>query len=252
MSTTKIPRTGRYVPLVVALAIVLLAAAATAQNPPQGNTSFQERITALKESLAKNQAALKAYTWTETTEISLNGEVKKTELKQCQYGPDGKVQKTPLPSENAQAQQEPGRRERLLKKAVVDHKVEELKDYLEKATALVHEYVPLDHEKVQAAQAAGKIEIGPPTADGIATLTITDYVKSGDKVVLGFDTTAKNLRSYQVQSYVEKPKDDDVTLNVAFASLPNGVNYPQQETLNIEAKKLGVKITNSGYTKIAQ
>src|SRR5262245_19784604 len=56
---------------------------------------IQEKVAALKQSLAQNQTALKQYTWTETTEISMKGEVKKREQKECHYGPDGKVQKTP-------------------------------------------------------------------------------------------------------------------------------------------------------------
>ena len=56
--------------------------------------------------------------------------------------------------------------------------------------------------------AAGKISTQPASGQGVTTLTITDYVKPGDKLILGFDPVAKKLRSYQVQSYVEKPKDD--------------------------------------------
>ena len=107
-------------------------------------------------------------------------------------------------------------------------------------------------EKIQAAQAAGNISMQAASGQGLSTLTIKDYVKSGDKLILGFDPTAKKLRSYQVQSYVEKPKDDAVTLNVTFASLQDGTNYPQQTVLNVAAKKLGVKMTNSGYTKTGQ
>jgi hypothetical protein len=56
----------------------------------------QEKVVALKQSLAQNHAALKQYGWTETTEISLKGEVKKREQKECHYGPDGKVVKTSI------------------------------------------------------------------------------------------------------------------------------------------------------------
>src|SRR4029453_18024797 len=41
-----------------------------------------------KESLAQNQAQLRTYSWVETTQVSLKGEVKKTEQKQCFYGAD--------------------------------------------------------------------------------------------------------------------------------------------------------------------
>jgi hypothetical protein len=61
----------------------------------------------------------------------------------------------------------------------------------------------------------------------------------------------KQVRSYKVQSYVDKPVDDALTLDVTFASLPDGTNYPQQSILDVHARKLRVEITNSGYTKTA-
>jgi len=86
----------------------------------------QEKIAALKESLAKNQAQLKQYAWTENTQIALKGEVKKQEQKQCQYGPDGKVQKIPMEAAaQPQQQQGGGRRGGRLKKEVVEKKVGE-------------------------------------------------------------------------------------------------------------------------------
>src|SRR5215813_2508041 len=69
---------------------MLLAGAVLAQDASQSGAA------ALKESLAQNQAKLRAYTWVETTQVSLKGEVKKQEQKQCSYGADGKVQKTPI------------------------------------------------------------------------------------------------------------------------------------------------------------
>ena len=79
--------------ILIIAACGLLAPAALGQS-----ASGQERAAALKASIAKNQAALKQYSWIETTQISLKGEVKKTEQKQCYYGADGTVQKTALPS----------------------------------------------------------------------------------------------------------------------------------------------------------
>lgn len=256
MPITKLTRIETGIPLVVAIALLLLAAATAAQSPPQGNASAPDRVTALKESLAQNQAALRTYTWTEATEVSLDGEVKKQEQKKCQYGPDGKVQKTAMQSgdQPQQKQQQPsgGRRGGVVKGAIVKNKVEDLKEYMEKAAALVHQYVPPDPKKIQAAQAAGNVSTQAASSQGITTLIIKDYVKAGDKLVLGFDPAAKKLRSYQVQSYVEKPKEDAVTLNVSFASLADGTNYPQQTLLDVAAKKVAVKITNSGYAKAGQ
>jgi len=234
------------------LSLALIAVVAAAQKPDP------ERIAALKQSIAENQAALKTYKWTEAAEISLKGEVKKREQKECRYGPDGKVQKTPIGGgDTAEKKEEKGGGGRrsgggAVKKVIVKNKVEDMKEYMEKAAALVHEYVPPDPEKIQAAAAAGNITTTPGAQGGVAAITIKDYVKKGDSLALGFDPAAKKLRSYKVQSYVENPKDDAVSLAVTFASLPDGTNYPQQTVLDVTAKKVLVKITNSGYAKAAE
>jgi hypothetical protein len=221
---------------------VALISVAFAQAP-------EDRSAVIKEALARNQAALRQYSWIETTTISLKGEVKKTEQKQCFYGADGKVQKTPLPGQAAQQQkqQSGGRRGGRLKQAVVENKVEELQDYMEKAAALVHQYVPPDPQKIQAAQKAGNLAIQPE--GGATTLNVKSYIKEGDSLSLGFDPTAKAMRSYNVKSYVEKPNDDDLTLSVKFNSLPDGTTYPETVVLNVTAKNVVVNITNSGYKK---
>jgi len=228
----------------IALLLSLALVAVTLAQAPE------DRSAAIKEALAKNQAALRQYTWVETTTISLKGEVKKKEQKQCSYGPDGKVQKVPIPGQAApqQAQEKGGgRRGGRLKKEIVENKVEDLKEYMEQAAALVHQYVPPDPQKIQAAQAAGNVSVQP--AGGVTTLNVKSYLKPGDSLTLGFDPAAKAMRSYAVQSYVEKPKDDDLSLTVKFNSLPDGTTYPETVVLDVTAKKVVVNITNSGYKK---
>jgi hypothetical protein len=254
MSVTKLTELKGSIPFVLGLTVLLLAVATLAQKPDaaSGQQGMQEKIAALKQSIAQHQAALRQYTWTESTEISLKGEVKKREQKQCHYGPDGKVVKTPIQSgDQAQQQQqaEGGRRRGgRLKEAVVEHKVGELKDYMEQVAALVHEYVPPDPQRIQGAVEAGSVSIQPPS-QGISTITIRDYLKAGDSVTLGFNPSAKKIRSYNVQTFLKNPKDDPVTLNVTFASLPDGTNYAQQTVLDAPGKKIQVKVINSGYAK---
>jgi len=228
------------------------------QAPACANPAAKERVAALKQAPAENQAALKHYTWTETTEISLKGEVKKRQQKTCRYGPDGKVQKTPVESSEPQQAQQPeeprggGRRRGgdAAKKAVVAHKVGEIKDYMEKVAALVHEYVPPDKEKIQAAASAGHVSMKPDAATGIAALGVQDYLKAGDALDIGLDLKGSALSTYNVRSYVDDPKDDAVSLAVRFDKLPDGTSYPQQTLLDVTAKKIQVKVTNSGYAKI--
>ena len=223
---------------------LLFGAAVLAQGatPP-------DRGAAIKELLTKNSASLRTYSWVETTTITLKGEVKKQEQKQCFYGADGKVQKTPIGAAPA-PKQEPsggGGRGGRLKQNIVENKVEDLKDYMEQAAALVHQYVPPDPQKIQAAQGAGNVSVQP--AGGVTMLNVKSYVKPGDSLALGFDPAAKAMRSYAVQSYVEKPKEDDLSLTVKFTSLPDGTTYPETVVLDVTAKKVVVNITNSGYKK---
>jgi hypothetical protein len=226
----------------LAAAAVALVSMAGAQTPPP-------QVAALKESLAKNQAALKQYSWVETTVISMKGEVKKQQQKQCAYGPDGKVQKTPI-GEQAPKAKEPsggGRKGGRAKGAIVAKKVGEVKDYMEDVAALVHQYVPPDAQKIQAVQGAGNLAVQPGA--GVTVLNLKDYLKPGDLLAIGFDPAALAMRSYNVTSYVEKPQDDAVALAVTFASLPDGTSYPQQILLDVKAKNIQVKVTNSGYKK---
>jgi hypothetical protein len=221
----------------------LLLPSAFAQAPAP-----QDRAAAIKQALAQNQAALRQYTWIETTDIILKGEEKKQEQKQCFYGADGKVQKTPIAGEAPSSQQQEGGRRRggRVKEDVVAHKIEEMKEYMAKVVALVHEYVPPDAQKIKAAEAAGNLSLAP--SPGVTTLTVKNYVKPGDSLALALGAGGK-IQSFNVRSYVEKPDEDAVTLAVTFASLEDGTNYPQTEVVDVAAKKIEVRITNSGYKK---
>jgi hypothetical protein len=82
---------GRGALLISALLLTSLSLSAQQPDAAAKQEMVQEKVAALKQSLAQTQAALKQYSWTETTEISLKGEVKKRDQKECHYGPDAKV-----------------------------------------------------------------------------------------------------------------------------------------------------------------
>ena len=245
-----------------AMLLALIPASSPARAQAQADagpsaTDKEQKAAAIKESIAKNQAALKQYTWTETTQISLKGEVKKQQQKQCQYGPDGKVQKTPI-GNSAEEQQPPqppagggGRRGGLVKKEIVKKKVDEMKDYMEKVGALVKEYVPPDPQKIQAAQAAGNVSVAPSSGGAGPTLDIKNYAKQGDTLSLGLNAATKQLSSYNVHSYLDDPKDNPVTMAVTFSNLPDGTHYASQTLLDMPGKNMQVKVTNSDYKKVS-
>jgi hypothetical protein len=211
---------------------------------------LQQKVAAAKQAAAENKQALMQYSWIEQTQISYKGEVKNTKVDSCQYGPDGQVQKTPLDTEPApQSDDSGGRRHRRhrVKEHIVEKKTGEMKDEMEAAGNLVKQYLPPDPEKIQAAKAAGKITITPGA--GTDALTIADYEKSGDSLVLTLDAAQKVISKIDVNTWLDSP-DQTVTLDVQMDSLPDGTHYPGTILLSVPSSHVDVEITNSNYEKL--
>jgi len=229
--------------VIVPLLILTAATAAWSQQPDGG---AQQRASDLKQSIAANRARLMKYQWMQTTQVSIKGETKKDSTDMCHYGPDGKVVKTPVGPESPQ-QQPP---QHGLKGRIVQKKVSEMKDYTERLKSLVSHYAPPDPEMIQNAIQSGNVSLN--VAGGIATVTFNNYYKPGDKVAFALDTATKKPRSYNVNTYLDDPKNDIVTLANQFASLPDGTNYVQQTVLDAQGKQIQVTTTNSNYTPVGQ
>jgi len=206
-----------------------------------GKQALQERVAAIKQSIAQNQAKLRAYAWTETTEVSMKGEVKKREQNDCHYGAGGKVVKTPIGDTGGEAK---GGGRRGLKGKIVEKKVDELKDYMDRVGSLVSRYVPPNPESMQAAFQSGKAVLDKASG----ALVLSDYAKPGDRFTFSFDPTAKRLRAFNVETYLDAP-DDAVTLSASFSSLADGTNFLEQSVLDGKAKQIQIKTTNFGHHK---
>ena len=152
--------------------------ALAAQNP-----EIQQKAAAAKEAAARNQQALRSYSWITKTELSLKGEVKNTKIESCQYGPDGKVQKTelseppPPPEKNARPQGKDDREE--------DRRDEEGAPGLRGPGPELRP--PLAGED-SSGIAAGKLTISPGAATAIR---FADYEKAGDSLTLTMDSAVE-------------------------------------------------------------
>ena len=236
----------------VAAAVALgVSLAARPAAMPQAGPSPQERVAALKQSMQESQAKLRQYEWTETTIISLKGEEKARTQKRCYYGADGTLQKVAMGSP-APAQQPAaggGRRGRL-KAKVVENKKDEMKEYMERAAALVHQYVPPKPADIQRSKDAGKVT-AKPAAAGLVRLEFPDYLKPGDRLSIDVDAAANQLRGLTVASYLDKA-DDAVALAVQLGTLTDGTGYTAQTTLDAAAKKIRVVIQNAGHRPLGR
>lgn len=207
----------------------------------QDKAALGKMVTELRQSLAQNQAKLRTYTWTETTEVSLKGEVKKREQAECRYDAAGKVVKTPIG-----APAEPKKAPRGLKGKMVANKVEEMKDYLDRVGSLVRRYVPPDPQTMKTAFDAGKAMMGVGGDGSSSRLEFRDYVKPGDKVTIVLNGKTKQLRSFAVDTYLDSP-EDVVKLSAAFSVLEGGVSYLEQTQLQAISKEIAIKTTNFGH-----
>jgi hypothetical protein len=217
----------------------------------QAPASPEERVAALKQSLAESQKRIRQYEWVETTAISLKGEEKARKQQRAYYGADGKLVKMPIgETPQKEAQQGGGRRGGRLKERIVENKKDEMQDYMERASALVHQYIPPNPAQIQAAKDKGKLAVRP-SEQGRVTLEFADYLQAGDRLAIELDAAADRLLGLSVATYLDKP-EEKVTLNVRMGSLTDGTGYTAQTTLEAAAKNIRVVIENSGHRPLVR
>ena len=233
-------RAGNKRTLLISAAMLAAIVPAIAQTGAGAGAELQQKVAAVKQSVAENQQKLHQYKWMETTQLTLKGDAKPPSQAACQYGPDGKVQKTPM---SAPPPPPSGGK---MKQKVIANKKEEMKDYMGDVKVLLAKYVPPDPQAMQQAFQSGKVSLNPNASSGVAQIVFKDYALPGDQMTISFDTAAKKISSVKVNTYMDEPKDV-VTLALQFASLPDSTNYVQQTVLDATAKKLVVTTTNSDY-----
>ena len=229
-------RHSRLIGIACALAALVLA--------PLAAQDLKEKLAAAKQAAALNQKALRSYSWVEKTELSLKGEVKNTKVDMCRYGPDGKVQKTPV------VEPPPPEQKRGMKGKIIAKKTAEMKEELEAAVALVQQYLPPSPDMMQVVMNAGTASISQ-AGPGRASLKFPGYAKANDALTLTFDTTVKSMQQIDVQTWLDEP-DNAVTLTVTMNALPDGVSHPGTVVLGMPKRKIEVRITKSNYQKLAQ
>ena len=233
-------------------ALLVMLGLPLAVSANQAALTPDQRVAALKQSLADSHARIQKYEWVETTIISLKGEEKARSQKRCYYGADGKVQKLEI-GEAPAARPAPkggGRRGGRLKEKIVENKKSDMHEYMERAAALIHQYVPPAPAQVQKVKDAGKVAI-TPIDQGRVRVALTDYLQAGDRLAIDLNAAANTLAGLTVNTYLDKA-EDVVALAVNFGALADGTSYTAQTTLDAAAKNIRVVIQNSGHRPLTQ
>jgi hypothetical protein len=205
------------------------------------DAAVQDRVAAVEAAMTANAQKLHQYQWTETTQLTLNGDAKPPMQDSCQYGPDGSIQKTPIGPPPQPPSGGP------MMRRVIERKQAEMKQYMGEVKSLLGMYLPPNPQKMEQVKQAGNLSVNPTS--GALNLVFKNYAQPGDQLTLSFDTVAKKVSSVTVNTYMGNTQDV-VTLQVQMASLPDGTNYAQQTILNATAKQLVVTTTNSNYQKL--
>ncbi len=200
-------------------------------------------VGAVRKEAARNNLALLEYTWTEHTEVLVNGEVRSSTAATCRYNRNGELSKTPM--SEGDGKRDPNavsKRHRERKKA-------EMQDYIERAVSLIHNYVPPKPDQLQYVLDNGRASIAQSQA-GKSQIRFNGYFKDGDSIMFTYDPVTRLLLRADITSTLGEKKDP-VTLEAIFETLPDGVNHVASTTLNAPKKKVQVKTRNAMYKKAA-
>lgn len=233
-----------------AIAISVVLAVATCANGAFASTAaagpsvvVKQKLAAIKASAAENHNKLLHYTWTETTEVTVDGRTVPSKVSNCRYGPDGKIHKTPVAGTSPSQTHNEG----MLRKRIIERKKAAIEAYMAQVRQVIQHYVPPNPDSLQ--QAVEQKKVSFTHVNGFAGLEFKDYALKGDVMTLGFDSAAKQIRSLTVHSYVDTPQDS-VTLSMDFTNLPDGTNHPSRSVLDAPGRGIHVVTTNSNYRKL--
>jgi hypothetical protein len=205
----------------------------------------ENRIDAVKQSLATSEGALKQYEWSQKIALSMKGEEKARKDYKCSYGADGKVKKAP-----ATAAAEEPKKKKGIRGKIAGNKMEDMEAALKTSMALIDQYSPLEAARLQTAKSTGNVSVSVPGADNRVRITIKNYLKPGDVVELEVDGAKNTLQSVSITSNMEQGDvKGPVAAKVTYAAMADGTLYPATQVLDLKAQELKIDVENSSYTK---
>lgn len=193
---------------------------------------MSQKVAEAKQLMVVNREQLSKYTWQMQQTVSVSGDVKKEDLYAVQLGPDGQQMRALIAQPVAPPS---GGRQHGIK-----HRMkEDFEQYAQQVGELAKSYAQLNPARVQQLYAAGNVSVRSGGAPGYTSIVIANYNKPGDSVVLTLSDKPTALYSVNVTSYLSSPSDG-VTMQVRYASLPDGTHYASTTTVNGQSKNLTI------------
>ena len=209
-------------------------------------SEIEPYLSALKSTLARSKAGLTMYTWQQQETVTVKGKTQKQELYEVEVSRDGRIERTPirLPDDAAPGTTQPGLREWMIQK-----KTKALDDYAQQIRELAQSYVPPDVQRLEEDLQQGELKLQSGTDPNEIRLTVHDYLKPGDNMILVLNRIGGQLRAIKVLSYL-KNREDPVTVSAQFAELADGINYLSNMVANGSRKNVTIAIENLDHRKL--
>jgi hypothetical protein len=224
----------------ISAAIILTGLFVYAAPSMAQNASLAQKVQQVKQLMAANQQQLSHYTWQTQETVSVRGDVKEQTVYEVQVGADGQQIRTLVAQPVAPSSD--GRQHGII------HRVKEnYKAYAQQVGALAKSYSPLSATKIQQLYTRGSVAVKAAGSPGYSAILISNYLKAGDSIVLTLRNSPKALTSVDVTSYLDQPSDA-VTIQVHFASLPDGTRYAATTTVNGQSKNLTIVDQSTNFT----
>jgi hypothetical protein len=198
-------------------------------------------VSAIRAEIARSNLALRRYTWTEHTEVLVNGKSQSASDAACRYDATGQVVKAPIsPKDDQDPANGLSKRPTVRKKA-------DMQDYIQRAITLIGYYVPPSPEQLDLMLARGDASLEPSGA-GKSQIRFKEYHQRGDSMTFTYDAASKALLLVTVLSTLGGPKDL-VRMDAVFETLPDGVNHLASTTVSAKSRKMEIRTQNSSYRK---
>src|ERR1700674_1272094 len=191
----------------------------------------------LAAGMAENAKRLHQYTYKQRTEVIYKGEDRIVRLNQMRFGPDGKRQATLISQTGGAAGEATGLGHRIIKK-----KREEMKEYVDRLSALVENYLPPDPEKLRKALPTAEIA----QAGTAFSLTMKGYLTNLDSLAMLIDPATRKLKEIDLKTALDK---DPISVTAEMASTPDGPDYPSLLKIKAPAQKLEIHMSAYDFVK---
>jgi hypothetical protein len=221
--------------LFVSVLILATAAWVSVAMASQGLDRW-EMARGIVDARAANQPALKAYSWTQRTEVKIDGDVKVLRTEILRYTSDGQLQRSPM---GDQPQQQGGRGVRGRKKA---SKQQEMKDWAGELTGVVAAYGLPTPGKVLDFTTTSTLSESGETLQAQAT----DVVVAGDRVSVWYDRETLLVRRMQVQTSLA---GDALEFESTYRVLDGGVSAAESLVVRVPSKSVDLKVENFNHMR---